>query len=529
MAVENVCSENEEKEEINSEHNVQSIQSPPNMTVKQKLNYIFSNITVEPLLVLYLLPMSFISLSVDNFNLEKACHVNLNYSSTVCNALTLRNISFYQEEDNEAQRLVAKMATWRNALRSSFPAVLIIFVGSWSDRRARRKPLLLLPLVGELLSCIGLLLCMYFFFEWSLEVAGIMQALFPALTGSSMLMIMAVFSYIGDVTSVEMRTFRMGIVNILVFLCVPVGTLLSGVLLKVIGFYGMFSAAALSYTIGIFYGLFFLKEGREPIARPKGTSFFKDFFDWRHVVQTVSVAVRKRDGTQRLRILLLLSLFIAVLGPSYGEATVVYLFVRNRFGWDEVDASYFSAYAEFVNFVGTLILISLFSRTLKLDDSLIGIISCISKILASFVYAFSIQVWMFYLGPLVDILGGATLICVRSMGSKLVPSEELGRMNSLFGICEAFAPFIYGPMFAAVYASTLNTMAGAFLLFSSALTAPAIVFFGWMFYLQRKETRKLSSDMKLKSVDYTSPQKISKDHNKDTYEGDTTEITASWD
>jgi len=47
-----------------------------------------------------------------------------------------------------------------------------------------------------------------------------------------------------------------------------------------------------------------------------------------------------------------------------------------------------------------------FSHLLKIDDALIGVMSCMSKILASFVYAFSTTNWQIYMGKYV------LLICV---------------------------------------------------------------------------------------------------------------------
>lgn len=47
---------------------------------------------------------------------------------------------------------------------------------------------------------------------------------------------------------------------------------------------------------------------------------------------------------------------------------------------------------------GTLFSISLFSNYMKLDDTLLGIISCTSKIVASFAYAFARNNLEIYLG-----------------------------------------------------------------------------------------------------------------------------------
>lgn len=43
-------------------------------------------------------------------------------------------------------------------------------------------------------------------------------------------------------------------------------------------------------------------------------------------------------------------------------------------------------------------MVGLFAKVFKMQDAVIGVISCVSKILASFVYTFSFTVWMFYMG-----------------------------------------------------------------------------------------------------------------------------------
>lgn len=49
-------------------------------------------------------------------------------------------------------------------------------------------------------------------------------------------------------------------------------------------------------------------------------------------------------------------------------------------------------------FPGTLFSISLFTNYMKLDDTMLGIISCTSKIVASFAYAFARNDLEIYLG-----------------------------------------------------------------------------------------------------------------------------------
>lgn len=85
----------------------------------------------------------------------------------------------YTREEQEVQQLVASMGVWKTILQSALPAFLIMFVGSWSDRWGKRKPCMLLPIVGELLTSIGLMVCTYFYYELPMEVAGFVEGLFP--------------------------------------------------------------------------------------------------------------------------------------------------------------------------------------------------------------------------------------------------------------------------------------------------------------------------------------------------------------
>lgn len=125
-----------------------------------------------------------------------------------------------------------------------------------------------------------------------------------------------------------------------------------------------------------------------------------------------------------------------------GEMSVMYLFTRVRFNWNEVNYSMFSTYSMITNLVGssnvtlslllllryllycyrnrfntiiivvyspqtvntwlpatgTMFSVGVFSHMLQIDDALIGVMSCVSKILAGFVYAFATTDFVFYLG-----------------------------------------------------------------------------------------------------------------------------------
>lgn len=76
-------------------------------------------------------------------------------------------------------------------------------------------------------------------------------------------MFMGIFSYIADVTTEETRTLRIGVVNLFCSLGIPLGMALSGILLKKIGFYGVFSVSAIMYMIAFSYGYFGIEESNK--------------------------------------------------------------------------------------------------------------------------------------------------------------------------------------------------------------------------------------------------------------------------
>lgn len=100
----------------------------------------------------------------------------------------------------------------------------------------------------------------------------------------------------------------------------------------------------------------------------------------------------------------------------------MYLYVRYKHKWDEIDYSVFSTFNFVIHiignddvyidnydinwrisllFLGTIFSLTFFSKFLKVDDAVLGAISSISKILSGFVYAFAPTPTIFYLGKCV--------------------------------------------------------------------------------------------------------------------------------
>lgn len=230
------------------------------LTIRQRLKLIKENVTVEPIMAGYIMPSVLASLATQNLNLEKACLVNLNISSDICEALKLRQTENYTEYEQQVQTFIAGIQAWKNVVQTAIPVLIILFVGAWSDKTGRRKACILMPIVGEFITCIGFIINTYFFYELPVEVTALTESVFPAITGGWFTNFIGVFSYIGDITTKEDRTYRVGIVNLCMSLGYPIGSALSGVLLTWIGYYGIFSLSAFLYLLSLIYGYFFIED-----------------------------------------------------------------------------------------------------------------------------------------------------------------------------------------------------------------------------------------------------------------------------
>lgn len=282
-------------------------------------------ITVEPCLFTYMLCTAISSLAVQNMHLEKACRVNFNYSDAICDLISDRNTTGLEDELIKIHSLVAGVVAWKFPLQTAIPAVMVIFVGAWSDKYKKRKICILFPFIGEIIANIGLLFATYYFEELPLTATALIEALPAACSGSYIIIFMGMFSFMTDRTTLENRTFRLGLVTICVTLGTPTGTALSGILLRVLGYYGVFTLLLLLYTFSFIYGLFKLEdvvvndevksEGDD--VRNRCSKIFHEVLQL--VAKTVLVALRPRAMRGRMQIFCVLLLYLLMVGPLYGE------------------------------------------------------------------------------------------------------------------------------------------------------------------------------------------------------------------
>ncbi|XP_041976558.1 proton-coupled folate transporter-like [Aricia agestis] len=468
-------------------------EKPKEKTIRERIAHVRENITLEPVLITSVVPGVLARLATQNLNLDKACRVNLNYGDVVCNALIAKEGTQYQKEELAVQELIASMEAWKNLILTAIPSFLILFIGAWSDRTGKRKICILMPIVGEFLMCLSNILNAYYFYELPVQITMFFEAFFPAITGGWITTYMGAFSYIGEVSSEETRTFRVGVANLCLTAGGPIGTALSGILLKKIGYYGVFSISSVLYIFSLWHGFFYIKDPERPTINEKlkdeESSLFASvisFFNIKHIKETLSVAFKKGPNYRRTKSILILASIAFIYGPSYGEYTVRYLFTRFKFNWDALKYSFYNTFYICIHIIGALVSISIFSRRWKWQDATLGLMSTCSKFVGGLCTGLSRTSLEMYLAVAIETFNATSFTALRSISSKLATTDELGKMTSVFNLMEVVTSMVFGPIYSWIYMMTLTIDAGIVYYCSTVLTLVPILIFSWFYYQDKK-------------------------------------------
>lgn len=195
---------------------------------REMLRKILSFISVEPFVLCWFLPSCLLIVAMENLNLEKACRVNLGLSDEICENMinkTINNINCAELDENEedfdnplfnltrsvcnaeteSQQLLSIIFGLRSPIAAIFPLIIVLFAGGWSDKKKIRKPLVLFPIVGELLGSIVLLLSAIFMDTIPMEIPAFSERVTPSIFGGQTLMLMGIYSYLSQMTNEENR------------------------------------------------------------------------------------------------------------------------------------------------------------------------------------------------------------------------------------------------------------------------------------------------------------------------------------
>uniref|UniRef100_A0A1A9WT06 Major facilitator superfamily (MFS) profile domain-containing protein n=1 Tax=Glossina brevipalpis TaxID=37001 RepID=A0A1A9WT06_9MUSC len=562
--------------------NSKNCENPEKLNYFQKVWRFRRYLIIEPYFFFYVMASVFNAIAIVSFPLDKACRVNLLYAKQVCaatldksyynvncDAFDFKNTTDFTatiEERNfttlsigfnytvckaekGAQKLAANISGKRAPIAAIFPLIILLFAGGWADRYNKRKACMIVPLIGESLMFLCLLVSAIFFDTITMEFGAYTEAIVPAIFGGLTLSLMAIDSYMSISTPAEDRIFRFGIFGMFSTAIIFIGQPISGLLFQYLGYVISFAMGLGFNIVALIYVIFVIKE-LKPLSKPqeaiasisatvsqqkptdnirneftnvdnvqftnvdnvpkakniqnevnphniekssKSKVFWlKDFFDPTLVLDYIRFPCIKRPNNGRLILILLIFSYICIVGPVSGETDFWNRFTFLQLNWNGNDYSIYSTFSSALALVGTFIGTTIFSKLCKFSDALLGIISAITTALSRVLFAFAKDSITFYAGGVADMFVSLRAIAIKTIGSSIVQEGELSKMFSIFGICQPIVQIIFTPIYSYIYESTVNTFPGTFFLFSEIFAITNILVFIFCYIVVK--SKKQSDD-----------------------------------
>ncbi|XP_041989080.1 proton-coupled folate transporter-like [Aricia agestis] len=411
---------------------------------------------LEPALVGAMIAINLGQTSLQNFYLRTACTVDLGLSTEVCE----RGVGEeFRSAETASQMVVSSVNVSRSFVGSLLATVVLLFVGPWSDCSGRRKPLLILPLLGMCVMTTGVLLMLIFPGANTAQVLYMVQIPI-SLGGNFGLLLAAAFSHIGDLCHSTGRdvTRTMGTHRAAIQISHVVGAVSGPLLYRHLGFYGVFPLVLLLQVSSLVYVVVMIKDVN--VNEDNQVSVF----NWRLPLKAIHCLLRPRDGHKRFIILLMMVVALGDRMLLSAEVLLSYMFFRNKFHFDDVLFGSYLAYKNTISFLGTLLILSLLKRRLRLSDEAVGVLSCLSLVLATSSLMLITSTIVVFIVPILGIISQGSQVVQRPLLNKQILPTEQGKIYSVMGALESATQTISSPLYSLLYTKTVSVMPDAWLI-----------------------------------------------------------------
>ncbi|KAG7212624.1 hypothetical protein KM043_012912 [Ampulex compressa] len=431
------------------------------------------HISVEPTMWLYMMAFMMTSVIEQSFFVHKACRVDHGYPEDVCSHLY--NNATIQAE---VQVTVSKFLQWNGIAGHVVPIILALFFGNWSDRRGR-KMLLILGLAGKLVYS-SMIVVISMLDSWDLNTVIYAASLPMAMLGGDVAIFGSCFTYISDITTIQQRTLRITILDVVYLSTMPSGVALGSYLFSKVlnsSYTIMFAINATLLALAIVYSLVNLEWQTSTEQRPlSGANFLVDFFDKSHVAATFRTLSKTRRNHGKLHLWILL-IAMGLYTFQRDEKPMSFLYTQLVFKWDVVKFSEFKTFQSTLFVLAMLIGVPTMSKLLKMKDTVIVAIGALSHAGGRIIFALAKVPELFYVGASVAALGPAVAPVIRSMSSKIVPAEERGKIFAVLSVFDNAVPLFSGVLYSQLYNATIKTAPNSiyWLTFSSQIAVLLLI------------------------------------------------------
>jgi predicted outer membrane lipoprotein len=151
-------------------------------------------------------------------------------------------------------------------------------------------------------------------------------------------------------------------------------------------------------------------------------------------------------------------------------------------GFTGKDYAHLSVVMSLLRIVFLLFIMPVISRKLKVHDALLITIMLGFEVVGAIAKPFTTTLWQFYFAYGLGTLGYCKFGVIRSLLSKFIEPDEVGKVFSLLAIISAVGPMVGNPVFRQLYNYTLSIYPGSMFLCFAALLFVAMCANGFIYF-----------------------------------------------
>ncbi|XP_028041989.1 proton-coupled folate transporter-like [Bombyx mandarina] len=437
--------------------------------------------TIELSFFMTTLGLSLTGVAISNLILYRTCVHVLRHGRAECSSfLAVDKTNDTQYLEKEVQRYAIFVNSTKSVLESLAPAVLSLFLGSWSDRHGR-KPLIVWPLFG--IATTSMLVLIY-----SMVDVGpwwfILTSVPYSLAGGVATLSTGSYSYMSDVTSTEKRTARMFTVQLAASGGVVAGSLLSAPVLRAVGAVYLLLAGASVAAFTYAFTNVFLNESLTGVVQGSMTSIM----DLQLVTDMSRECFRRRPNNGRAQVLVVAAASSLSAFVTFGIMNLEYLYTREKLHWTLSEFTVYSAVNTLLSFFGGLIGMSVLQGLFKISDLPLAAVAFVSAAAEYVAKTLAVDSWHMYLGASLAIFKGLSASLLRSFVSKVLPADVVTKFLALMSAVESLCPLLAPLVYSTLYGATVSTAPASVYVLSTGIIVFCIVLIGVVLYFRRHAT-----------------------------------------
>ncbi|KAL4235365.1 hypothetical protein ACF0H5_007001 [Mactra antiquata] len=380
----------------------------------------------------------------------------------VCEQQYPRNICDYLPDNVEENKLVqANTGMYLTLYRVliNVPGLFIgLFFGAWCDTNGRKLPMTI-PCVGNILAVVVYIVSKQFK-HWALVIL-LVGAFIQGLFGRNAVVTIAVNSYTAENSKTEVRTVFLGRLLAMQYFGKCVGAMLSGIMdFNIIASFGL---AGGIHLVGLLLVVFGIKETPRDESNNKEEQdknaehlntenyFLKGI---RAFLQNLT-KLKSRNDRFFVILIVIISLSNGIQSLTHPDLLLLVV-TGDSFKWSTAEYSYLISYEHVAMGISLFIILPFLSNFLELSDFDTMILGFVCRLIFSVFIQFALEYWSMYLLIAIWSVSGIIRNCIRSILSKSVDNNDLGKMFSLLTCVDA-ASKILGPLiYLNIYSATLS-------------------------------------------------------------------------